>query len=177
LVRKRSDIDLDVDHGVVKPDVNRDVLTVAVVERFGKSHHKTVAFVSGFQLQAGAMASSAAPDDNNVICIGATAEDMAYAVNYITKKQGGQVVVRDKEVMEFLPLPIGGIVADLGLQEMAEKETALDDAARDLGCKLDWPFITMIVLEAGAIPDYAVTDRGLVDTVRHKVINPVIGGA
>lgn len=176
-LRKRSEVELDVEHGVIEPDISQDVLAVTVVERFGKNHHKAVAFVSGFQLQCGAMASSTAPDDNNIICVGTTSEDMAYAVNYVTKKQGGQVVIKDRRVMEFLPLPIGGIVADLQVQRMAKVETALDDAARSLGCRLVWPFMTMIVMEAGAIPELAITDRGLVDTVTHRIINPVIGPA
>ncbi|HUK27069.1 MAG TPA: adenine deaminase C-terminal domain-containing protein [Candidatus Acidoferrales bacterium] len=176
-VRKRFDADLEIENGVIGPDVEQDVLTVAVIERYGRAQKKVTGFVSGFKLKNGAMASSTAPDDNNIICVGTSADEMAYAVNHVLKKNGGQVVVKDENILEFLPLPIGGIVADLNIEQMAEKETALDQAARTLGCELEWPFMTMIVLEAGGIPDYAITDRGLVDTVRHEVINPVLGKA
>ena len=176
-VRKRRVVDLDVRNGVVMPDTEQDVLYVSVVERYGKTHHRPVAFISGFRLKKGAMASSSSPDDNNILCIGTSSEDMASAINQIIRKQGGQVVVKDGKVQEFLPLPVGGIVADLEPEEMSKRETALDDAARRLGCRFSKPFMHMIFLSVTAIPDYAITDRGLVDYLALKVVNPVLGPA
>jgi adenine deaminase len=173
-VRKRRDVVLPVVDGAVQPDVEQDVLYVAVVERFGRSGNRPVAFISGFGLKAGAMASSASPDDNNIVCIGTNPADMAHAVNRIARAGGGQVVVRDGEEIAFLPLPIGGIVADMKPDRMAEEETRLDDAARALGCRLPSAFMYMIFLSVTAIPDYAITDRGLVDCVRLEVIDPVL---
>ena len=37
---------------------------VSVLERFGRNGNKSLAFASGWKLKKGAMASSAAPDDN-----------------------------------------------------------------------------------------------------------------
>ena len=79
--------------------------------------------------------------------------------------------------MEFLHLPIGGIVADIEPEKMAEMESKLDDAARQLGCSLPSPFMYMIFLSITAIPDYAITDKGLIDCNTLKVIDPVIGPA
>jgi len=173
-VRKRREVTLDVSDGVVLPDVDRDVLYVTVVERYGKSSHRPVAFVSGFGLKAGAMASSASPDDNNILCIGASGEDMATAINHLAVEGGGQVVVRDGEVLAFLSLPIGGIVADLPPQDMARMEAKLDEAARDLGCRLASPFMYLIFLSVTAIPDYAITDLGLIDCVSLQAISPLL---
>lgn len=174
-VRKRHDVLLHVKKGIVQPDIEQDVLCATVVERYGKTHHKALAFISGFQLHGGAMASSASPDDNNILCIGTNAYDMTYAINHIIKKHGGQVVVSNQTVKEFLALPIGGIVADLDPQQMAERESRLDDAARELGCRFKSPFMYMIFLSITAIPDYALTDQGLVDCVKLRVISPVMG--
>jgi len=174
-VRKRRDVELDVTEGIVQPDIEQDALYVTVIERYGKTHHRPVAFISGFGLRQGAMASSSSPDDNNIICIGTNSEDMARAINHIIRNQGGQSVCKDGKVMEFLPLPIAGIVADFEPEEMSRREIALDDAARSLGCRFSKPFMYMIFLSVTAIPDYAITDRGLVDYVSLKVISPVIG--
>jgi adenine deaminase len=174
-VRKRREVELDVTDGVVLPDVERDVLYVTVVERYGKTAHRPVAFVSGFGLKAGAMASSASPDDNNILCVGANPRDMATAVNYLAAEGGGQVVVRDGEVQAFLSLPIAGIVADLPAQDMARMEAKLDEAARGLGCRLASPFMYLIFLSITAIPDYAITDLGLIDCVSLEAINPLLG--
>jgi adenine deaminase len=174
-VRKRRDVVLDVQpDGVIPPDIHQDVLYVTVVERYGKTRNRPVAFVSGFGLEAGAIATSAAPDDNNIVCIGASSEDMAVAINWIIEKSGGQVVVRDGEVMAGLDLPIGGIVADTEPEEMARLEQKLDAAATELGCKLPWPMMSMFVLSITAIPDYAITDLGAVDCVALDVFDPIL---
>ena len=115
--------------------------------------------------------------DNNIVCVGTNSEDMAVAINWIIAKGGGQVVVRDGEVIESLELPIGGIVADIDPAEMAECEIRLDDAARDLGCDVPWPFMYMFVLSITAIPDMAMTDLGVVDCVGLKIVEPVLGAA
>lgn len=176
-VRTRRDVTLPVKDGRVQADIGQNVQYITVIERYGKTRNRPVAFTSGFGLKAGAMASSTAPDDNNIICIGTDAEDMAVAINHLIANQGGQVVVRDGKVLEFLHLPIGGIVADIEPQAMAEKELRLDDAVRSLGCDLPWPFMYMFVLQITAIPDYAITDLGMVDCVNLKVISPLADAA
>jgi adenine deaminase len=176
-IRERREVVLPVRDGIVPPDPGEDAAYVAVVERYGKTRNRPVAFVSGFGLTAGAIASSAAPDDNNVICVGTNPADMAFAVNRIAEEGGGQIVVRDGEVLAFLPLPIGGIVADLDPALMAEEEARLDEAARALGCTLPSPFMYLIFLEVTAIPRYAITDLGLIDCVTLEVVSPVLGPA
>ncbi len=176
-VRKRHDVTLPVMDGRVQADPGQDVHYVTVVERYGRTQNRPTAFVHGFGLKSGALATSAAPDDNNIVCVGADPADMALAINHIIEAQGGQVVVDRGAIKAFLPLPIGGIVADLEPAEMAAAEQALDDAARALGCALPWPFMYMFVLQITAIPDYAITDLGAIDCIRLSVFDPVIEAA
>jgi adenine deaminase len=173
-VRKRRDVLLPVREGVIRADTTQDVQYVTVVERYGRTRNRPVAFVSGFGLKGGALATSAAPDDNNIVCVGTQPDDMAVAINKIIANGGGQSVVKDGTVIAFLPLPIAGIVSDLEPEEMAKCEQALDDAARALGCKLPWPFMYMFVLQITAIPDYAITDLGAIDCNSLQVIDPVL---
>ncbi|MFI6484121.1 adenine deaminase C-terminal domain-containing protein [Nonomuraea sp. NPDC050663] len=174
-VRRRRDLRLPVVDGVVEPSVEHDALLVTVVERYGKTDgpNAAVAMVSGMGLREGAIATSAAPDDNNVICVGASRDDMAVAVNEVVRMGGGQVVVVGGEVRERLPLPIGGIVSDLPAHEMAAAETRLDELARELGCPLPAPLMYLFFLSITAIPDYAVTDLGLVDCVNLDVVEVI----
>lgn len=177
-VRKGREAVLAVEKsGAVLPDPAQDVLYVSVVERFGKTNNRPVAFCSGWKLKAGAMATSNSPDDNNIVCIGASPADMAVAVNHLASHGGGQVVVRDGKVTDFLPLPVGGIVADVEPEEMAVLEQRSDDAARALGCDLPYPFLYMSFLLVTAIPDYAMTDLGAIDCIGLKVVNPLLGKA
>lgn len=174
-VRTRRDVTLRVERGVVLPDIGQDVLYATVVERFGKGGNKPMAFCSGWKLKAGAMASSCAPDDNNVVCIGTNAADMATAINYLADHGGGQVVVRDAEVLGFLPLPICGIVSDLEPEQMAAEEEKLLQLARELGCDLPDPIFYMCCLQITSIPDYAMTDLGVVDFATQEAFDPVLG--
>lgn len=172
-VRKRRDVTLPVEDGLVRADPARDVQYLTVVERYGRTRNRPVAFASGFGLRSGALATSTAPDDNNIVCVGTNPEDMAVAINRIIAEGGGQAVVEGGEVRAFLPLPIGGIVSDIEPEEMARKEQELDDAARALGCRLPWPFMYMFVLQITAIPDFAMTDLGAIDCVRLEVVDPL----
>ncbi len=176
-VRKRRDAVLPVEGKIVPPSPENDVLYVSVTERHTGTGNTAVAFISGFKFQRGAIASSLSPDDNNIISIGATQSDMARAINSIVDMNGGQVVVDEGTTTACLPLPIGGIIADIDPREMSRQETELDEAARRLGSDLESPFMAMIFLSITAIPDYAIIDRGLVDCVKFKLIDPIIGPA
>ncbi|MGL4773897.1 MAG: adenine deaminase [Clostridium sp.] len=173
-VRKRRDVVLKVENGIVKADTEQDAVMVSVIERFGRNGNKSLAFCSGWKLKKGAMASTAAPDDNNLIVMGASAEDMAIAANHLIENGGGQVVVCDGEVLEFLPLPVGGIASDLEPEVIAEWETRVNRAANTLGCDLPEPLMYMFFLPITAIPDYAITDVGPVDCIALDTFNPIL---
>lgn len=173
-VRKKRDAVLEVENHIVKPDIENDVLMVSVLERFGKNGNKSLAFCSGWKLKRGAMASSAAPDDNNIVVLGASASDMAVAVNYLIENGGGQVVVCDGKIIEFLPLPVGGICSDAEPEEIARIEKLLSKGANELGCDLPEPLMYMFFLPITAIPDYAITDVGPVDCIELKIFNPIL---
>ncbi len=57
---------------------------------------------------------------------------------------------------------------------MAERETRLDDAARELGCNLPYPFMYMFVLPITSIPDYAITDLGPIDCIALEIFDPIL---
>ena len=173
-VRKRKDFDVQIKDYVVQPDTKQDVLMVSVLERFGRNGNKSLAFCTGWALKKGAMASSAAPDDNNIIVMGADASDMSLAVNHLIENGGGQVVVADGAIIEFLPLPVGGIASDLEPKEIAYRETLLAKAANQLGCNLPEPLMYMFFLPITAIPDYAITDVGPVDCIALTTFDPIL---
>ena len=104
---------------------------MTVVERYGKTTNLPVAIVCGFGLSSGALATSAAPDDNNIICVGTNTSDMALAINTVIELRGGLAVVDGGEVLETLALPFGGIVADIDVETMAAAEAQLDPRLED----------------------------------------------
>lgn len=167
-------MELKVANGVIQPDTQQDAIMVSVLERFGKNGNKSLAFCSGWKLKNGAMASTCAPDDNNLVVMGSSAEDMSIAVNHLIEQGGGQVVVENGKVIEFLPLPVGGIVSDEEPEVIAELEKKIDEAARRIGSDLPNPMMYMFFLPITAIPDYALTDVGPVDYCALTTYDPVL---
>lgn len=173
-VRKRQDFWLDVVDGRIVPDTDQDVLYVSIVERYGKTGNHPTAFIHGFGLKSGALATTAAPDDNNIVVIGANADDMAVAVRRIKELGGGQVVVAGGEVLAEIALPIAGIVADIPAEQMLAAETRLNQTMHALGSKLALPLWYSMFVMITSIPDWAITDLGLVDCIELKIVDPIL---
>jgi len=161
-----------VQDGFAEADPQEDLMKIAVVERHGGTGNVAVAFVRGFKLRAGALASSVAHDSHNVVVVGCTDADMTAAVERIVAMGGGQVVVVGGEVKAELALPIAGLMSPLTVEEVARGVETLNRAAGDLGCALDDPFMTMSFLALPVIPELKLTDKGLVDVGRFEIVGP-----
>mgnify|MGYP001770756831 FL=1 len=165
---------VDVVNGEVLPDVSKDMLYAVVVERHKGTGNVAVGFVNGFGLKEGAIASSSAPDDNNIVAVGTNKGDLTLAINHIIENNGGIVVANKGKILKFVSLPIGGILSDAEPEAMAKDENELDAITKSLGSKLTSAVSTMSFLPITAIPDYALTDKGLVDCVNLKIISPIL---
>ena len=156
--------------GQVICDTERDILKLAVVERHHATGNIGLGLVHGFSLRHGALASSVAHDSHNIIVVGTNDSDMAAAVRAIIEMDGGEVVVRDGQILARLPLPIAGLMSDLGLTEVAKKGSELKHTAAELGCSLPSPFMALSFLALPVIPSLKLTDRGLVDVDKFKTV-------
>lgn len=146
--------------GVFVADVKRDLLKIAVVNRYAPRAPVAVGFIKGIGLKKGAIASSVAHDSHNIVVIGADDEAMAAAVNLVVKNRGGlSAVGRGRRVV--LPLPIAGLMSNLDGRVVARRYTELDRLAKRLGSKLDAPFMTLSFMALLVIPDLKLSDRGL----------------
>ena len=170
----RRDVELPVVDGVVQCDVEQDVLYIAQVERHGKNGNVGKAFMGGFHIRGGAMASSVGHDNHNIIVMGDSFEDMALAVNRCVELGGGQVIVRDGKVAAEVAYPICGLLSDLPLEELAEKKKELNRVAHEMGTEIAIPFMFLSFICLAAIPAYAITDCGFIDVVQQKVIDPIL---
>ncbi len=160
-----------VDGGKAVADPSVDLLKIAVVERHRGTGNVGVAFVRGFGLQAGALASSVAHDSHNIVVVGAADSDMVAAVERVIQMQGGQAVAAGGGIKAELPLPIAGLMSRLPVGEAASRVEALNSAASELGCVLEDPFMTMSFLALPVIPELKLTDRGLVDVGKFDFVS------
>jgi adenine deaminase len=156
--------------GEAVADPSRDLAKIAVVERHRQTGRIGLGFVSGFGLKRGALASSHAHDAHNVVVVGVDDADMAAAVNRLAEIGGGQVAVLDGKPLAELECPIGGLLSDRPMEEVAQATLAIEEAAGHLGATLPSPFMAMSFLALSVIPELKITDRGLVDTVRFELV-------
>ncbi|MCD4740466.1 adenine deaminase [archaeon] len=155
---------------VITP-VKGDVLPIAVIERYGKGNIGK-GYVKGFTLKRGALASTVAHDSHNIIVIGKDYQSMITAVNTLRKTSGGWIVTDKKKVLALLDLPIAGIMSDKTTEQVAKELPKLNKAAKQIGCRLNNPFMTLSFLALPVIPEIKLTDKGLVDVKKFKIIKP-----
>jgi adenine deaminase len=160
--------------GVLLPDLDRDILCTAVIERHGKNGNIGLGFVSGFGLKSGAFAQSIGHDSHNVVVTGTDHADMALAANIIKEMKGGIVLVQDGEVLDSLSLPFAGLLSLESVEEVALDLEGLHGTIREMGCTLPAPFITHSFIALPVIPKLRLTDMGLFDVERFEMINVAI---
>lgn len=172
LITDRSFGELKTDGKTVMPDLEEDILAIAVIERHGKSGNIGRGFVRGFGLKEGAIGQSFAHNAHNVILMGTNFEDMALCANKIRELQGG-IVVAKKRVIDCLHLSFAGIVSAESAYEVNKKLKELNSAVKKMGCKIHSPFIQISFLSLPVIPSLKITDKGLVDVDAFKIIEPI----
>jgi adenine deaminase len=161
--------------GILKPDAERDILSIAVIERYGKRGSTGRGFVSGFGFDGGAFAQTIAHDSHNVIVTGANFEDMALCVNEIRRLHGGIVVAYDGEIVGRLPLPFAGLLSTGSIESVDAKLRFLHAVMGEMGCVLPAPFMTQSFLALPVIPRLKITDLGLVDVEKHEIVDVIRG--
>jgi adenine deaminase len=159
-----------IEAGDKRPDIERDLLRISVIERHGVNGNIGNGFVRGFKLQTGAIASTVCHDHHNIVAVGTIYEDMARASNRLNELQGGVVVVRDGQVLAELALPIAGLMSEEPFEVVADRLHHLREAARALGTELEEPFLQLAFVALPVIPNLKITDRGMVDVNRFEII-------
>ncbi len=151
--------------GDFKYNPKEDVVKVAVVERHQNTGNVAVGLLKGYGIKKGAIALSVAHDSHNIIVVGVTNEEMAFAVETLIAQGGGVVLVNGQEVVESLPMPIAGIMSDQTGQWVSDKLTDLHEKAHTvLGINGDVePVMTLCFMSLAVIPEIKITDMGLFD--------------
>ena len=150
--------------------LDQDFVKVAVVARHGFNDNIGVAFVHGFGMKRGAIASSVGHDSHNITVVGADEADMAVAVNRLAEIEGGFAVVCEGKVIAELALPVAGLMSLLSFEEVHRALIPLRAAAKSLGVVLAEPFLQVAFLPLPVIPHLKITDMGLVDVDKFEFV-------
>lgn len=150
-----------VKNGLAESNPDADILKITVVNRY-QDAPPAVAFIKNFGLKTGAIASSVGHDSHNIIAVGIDDESICEAVNLIIQAKGGIAAVQ-KDKAQVLPLPVGGIMSAEDGYEVAKAYTAIDQMAKEMGSRLNSPFMTLSFMALLVIPDLKLSDKGLFD--------------
>ena len=172
LLTKKTTARLITKDGIVQPDIYQDVLKIAVVDRYGRGNVAN-AFIKGFGLKKGAIASSVAHDSHNIIVVGYNSQMMADAVNRVIDDKGGISVVSE-DFSDSLPLPIAGLMSNEDASVVSDKLAILHNMVAALGCQLEAPFMTMAFMALLVIPSIKISDQGLFDGDNFEFMDVII---
>ncbi|MBT9244605.1 adenine deaminase [Gemmobacter fulvus] len=170
IITEHLTYDIAPEGGDKRPDIARDLVKIAVIERHGVNGNKATGFVKGFGLQRGAIASTVCHDHHNIAVVGADYADMALAANRLGEIEGGFVVVEGGKVLAELALPVAGLMSLEPFEVVRDDLIALRAAAKSLGVVLEEPFLQLAFLALPVIPHLKITDHGMVDVDRFEVM-------
>jgi len=167
-------MEVEVSDQEIRPDLEQDIAKVALVERHHGTGKVQVGLVHGFGFDTScAVASTVAHDCHHLLVVGTDEHDMALAANKLAELGGGQIVVRDGEVIGLVRLPIAGLMSDAPAAEVADQAASVLDGFRKCGCKRNNPNMQLSLLALVVIPELRISDLGLVDVTQFKFI-PVV---
>ena len=150
--------------GHVITDVENGIAKLVVYNRYAGDMAPQVAYIKGFNLQKGALASTIAHDSHNIIALGCNDQDIAHLINLLIEEKGG-IAVCDGQVTKYLPLPIAGLMTPLLPEQVSKKHIELKDLAASMGCTINAPFVTLAFMALPVIPDLKLTDKYLFDGI------------
>lgn len=153
--------DAKIESGKVQPDVDEDILKLVVLNRYTKSK-PAVAFIKGFGLKTGAIASSVAHDSHNIIAAGTNDADLTNAINQIIENKGGISAVNGQHILT-LPLPVAGLMSANDGYRVAELYEQMNKEVKLMGSQLNAPFMTLSFMALLVIPKLKLSDKGLFD--------------
>ncbi len=170
LITKSLTAEMPTHDGYLQTDLEKDILKIAVVNRYDKIAKVQVGFIKGFGIRKGALASSIAHDSHNLICVGTNDHDMLMAINSLIAEKGGISVCHNQE-LDLIPLPVGGLMANETIENMAIKYKELDQKVKIMGSDFQAPFMTLAFMSLLVIPSLKLGDQGLFDVDKFDFVD------
>ncbi len=160
--------------GKVKIAGEADLAKIALVERHHASGVVQVGLVSGFGFdQKCAIATTVAHDSHHMIVVGTDEALMAQAANHLAEVGGGQVVIKDGQIIGKVHLPIAGLMSNKRAEVVAAEADSVLQGFKACGCPLNNPNMQLSLLALVVIPALRISDRGLVDVTQFRFL-PVV---
>lgn len=153
-----------------------DVTRIAVIPRHGLPGAPAIGLLRGWGSWRGAFATTVSHDSHNLTVFGHDPVEMAAAANAVIAASGGMAVARGGTPVAVLPLPVGGLVSEAPLSEVAAAFAAVRDAMDEV---VDWqpPFLVFKALVGATLACNAgphQTDLGIADPLAGRLLTSPI---
>lgn len=142
----------------------------AVFERYGKNGDVSWGFVEHALEQKGAVATTWSHDSHNLLVLGNSVEDMVLAQNEVVHMQGGYVTASGGRVTAAAKLPVGGIISDKSLPELAAEIRAVRGEIERMGYVNNNVIMSISTLSLLVSPELKLSDQGLFDVKSQRKI-------
>ena len=169
LITERLDTETLLEAGELKPDVEKDILKISVVNRY-KEAPIASGFIKNFNIKSGAIASTVGHDSHNIIAVGTSDELICKAVNLLVENRGGLSAVDGNGESKVIGLPIAGLMSDLSCEEIGNAYADIDAFVKGMGCQLGAPYMTLSFMALLVIPKIKMSDLGLFDGEKFEFI-------
>ncbi|SEC13201.1 adenine deaminase C-terminal domain-containing protein [Paenibacillus sp. GP183] len=144
---------------------------IGIFERYGKNGNRAFGLLGGDTIKRGAIATTYSHDNHNLLVVGKNKDDMLLAANTVIEHQGGFCVVENGKVISFLSLPVGGILTEAPLGEVADQMKHLRQSMLDLGYVHYNPIMSISTHSLPVSPELKITDLGLVRVNEGKLVS------
>lgn len=149
-------------NGFVESDPDEDILKLVVLNRYNPEK-PAVAFIKGFGIQEGAIASTVAHDSHNIIAVGTDDNSILKAIEIVINNKGG-ISLYTIDENKSLSLPVAGLMSLDEGAIVAKKYQEINDAVLKTGSILDAPFMTLSFMSLLVIPELKLSDKGIFDS-------------
>lgn len=132
-------------------------VTNGIVQGFGK---KVQGIASSYNTAA------------EILVIGHEVNAMTVAVNRVLELRGGIVAVEDRNIVYELPLPLGGMMSKLPMEDLARHERTFMQFLSERGYRYHDPLYTLVFLPNDFLPDVRINYSGVIDIKKNEVLWP-----
>ncbi|MCS7128888.1 MAG: adenine deaminase [Desulfurococcaceae archaeon] len=153
----------------------QDVAYASVIDRHRGGRSIGRGFVKGLGLSRGALAQTIAHDTHNLIVAGSNPVDMYLAVRALKESGGGIVFVANGEVEALVDLPLAGLMSVKKAEVVYGELKLLEKALSSHGALFSHTYMTLSLLSLPVIPELRLTDKGYIDVVSGRVVEPIVG--
>ncbi len=164
-------VSISVPAGFIEADLYDDLLKVAVFERHTNDGQIALGFVKGLGTRVGAVGLTTNLDENTLMVVGGSDDDMAICANILIKCGGGMAIVNQGEVLDEMAFPVGGVFSMYRWQEVAKRLRRFQRLLRERGSTFEKPLYALSFLTFVTLPALRITARGLVNVKERKIVS------